>query len=1385
MDVRNDVDLQAIQTSVAFKNISDAVEQYRRQFGLAFLALVAFSAIHVGLVVIANLYTMQTRVTDGALTSTSSAGAATPVGTASVTKQYDLSYIMTNMDETSQVHALNHMKSISFVDKSDNYRQYTVTGFQLGGWKRSELKLYTAVGHVLEYVRGKGVRVFAESGSTSSGCNCTGTTSRRQMLARHNEAIGASGLGDADDGERSANFRQEYNRGCSALSEGTCGYDAPWVTTNFDAGTGHDGSGAQGTLDLMKQLRPIAYWNNSTDVMVMDIVTGDTHLVDMTQEDAEGLYNDLVASTFATAVQTENADEVDESISLMVDTIRQMGTADSMFEILEACRPSADSDSEEQSDMRKLLSRHDDCVQNALVSMAQAYYDAEGSDVDVGEIVRTGRTAAEQAAGFFASSALPGLAASYMTQMGIGAEGQAANAYYREQVELNNAYKNQYYNNMYAAFNNDDDAEAMTFALAMNRAYADKSSIVNNMGSGYGKSLGVMDRSWMVSHGGLSDRNHQIAEQNEALDRQKGGKNYVLPEDRIIVEDTRTQTEKEMDVLAEIEETISYALDLYEMFKDTAYFGTQGSVAKGDKSLSHFFGDSTSAVYNDYGCSGHKVWGGGDIVGALTDFETPMTFWAINACDNSAGTGGASLAGIYFSEVLGGYEAYNLYVPPKYCDLVWYGAKDAEGGKEEFMGSALSKQMMEYVFMLHGWGGHCDFLDGLAVVLIHVFTSCLDTANTKGDGEAWDWGVCPTGDDGETPAITTAPNGFLVMAPEDGSTPMGGKTFFADSVFIGRHMTSIVFEVPFVMARTMGIPPRASGLFGFSQGGIGSMRIAMAHPEWWTAVGVFNGPLMPAECLFNHACHMECGIDFALCELLWISTGVAFFPFVTLAESAEMSSSSDYDPMASGICFTVWYDSAYSSDVACTGGDWQYTWTGGTGSLEMDENFDGVEMCVLNADGSQGTCGGDAIDILTGGNEGNVGFTLHQLVTYHYVTYEWQTSGTFYLQPKLFTRVVNHFVPSHNAVTSEPDEDQFFIFLASSPFWELFQYTDDSCDGYCDADSDSGAFSSYAQYLLISVDENDQFNQYPQTTAFSALVFSGYAGTFKGLWAYDVPAIGMKHSYDLHDLILTIEWFSEAFRTWTRNHDADSVDITITTEYMSDEQAQKFAEGKTMSAKPSDWMGISVPYNEDLIDGGEMLEEFGQVAVCYLNEINVFSNDFWGNVQSEALEFPSDPMNPACQNMFGAVKYSDKTMGGRQTVRAQIEALPDAVVRMVNSTLSHAEAHGDLEQYQDNVHYSALYGCYFGKVLMPLVSGYDKGGEFTDLTFNLKSPKGKGKEWINTVCEAEWTKIENGDCDVCMDPDELEDHWAPTAPTADIDESSTSAPTSFFGQYGW
>jgi hypothetical protein len=182
IEVRSDADLQAIQTSVAFKNISDAIEQYRRQFGLAFLALIAFSAIHVGLVVIANLYTLETRVENGVLTSakSSSVSTPTPVATATLEHNSDLEHIMSNVNAVDQKKMIASIKSVDFVDREGNYRQYTVTGFKLSGFKNSDLSLYTSVGHVLQYVRGKGLRVTSEGQS----CNCTSEkTSGRKLLA--------------------------------------------------------------------------------------------------------------------------------------------------------------------------------------------------------------------------------------------------------------------------------------------------------------------------------------------------------------------------------------------------------------------------------------------------------------------------------------------------------------------------------------------------------------------------------------------------------------------------------------------------------------------------------------------------------------------------------------------------------------------------------------------------------------------------------------------------------------------------------------------------------------------------------------------------------------------------------------------------------------------------------------------------------------------------------------------------------------------------------------------------------------------------------------------------------------------------------------------------
>eukprot|EP00239_Pterosperma_sp_CCMP1384_P004375 CAMPEP_0197844804 /NCGR_PEP_ID=MMETSP1438-20131217/1767_1 /TAXON_ID=1461541 /ORGANISM="Pterosperma sp., Strain CCMP1384" /LENGTH=2006 /DNA_ID=CAMNT_0043455785 /DNA_START=35 /DNA_END=6055 /DNA_ORIENTATION=- len=184
-DVRPEADLQAIQTSAAFKHVAEKLELYRRQFGLVFLCIVAFSAIHVALVVIANLYTQETRVNNGVLVgargSDDAGQVAAPVATATAQARYDIPFIMSNTAGEQQKKLLSGLKSVNFVDSAGDYRQYTVTGFKLGGHNNSELKLYTSVGHVLDYQRGLGLAI-SQDDSCSNTSNVGAPMRTRKLL---------------------------------------------------------------------------------------------------------------------------------------------------------------------------------------------------------------------------------------------------------------------------------------------------------------------------------------------------------------------------------------------------------------------------------------------------------------------------------------------------------------------------------------------------------------------------------------------------------------------------------------------------------------------------------------------------------------------------------------------------------------------------------------------------------------------------------------------------------------------------------------------------------------------------------------------------------------------------------------------------------------------------------------------------------------------------------------------------------------------------------------------------------------------------------------------------------------------------------------------------
>jgi len=467
---------------------------------------------------------------------------------------------------------------------------------------------------------------------------------------------------------------------------------------------------------------------------------------------------------------------------------------------------------------------------------------------------------------------------------------------------------------------------------------------------------------------------------------------------------------------------------------------------------------------------------------------------------------------------------------------------------------------------------------------------------------------------------------------------------------------------------------------------------------------------------------MECGVDFVLCELLWISVGVAFFPFVTITEGAEMSSGNDYDPMAQGICFLMW--SQMTNDVVCSGGDWQYTWTGGTGSLSVGYTASGAHICLVG-----GECVDDlfaAIDMVENADSDSQFYLEQEAVTSLYdatakgSSVSWMLDTNFYLNPIYFTMSVNHFFPTHNAVTSEPEKDNFQMFMSGSPFWKLFS----TSGSY---DSDRGLFAQNPQYLLFSVDKNDEFNQYPQTCAFAALIHTSWVGTFAGLWAYDVPLTGRGHNYDLHDLVLTIEWFSEAFRTWTLDGDASEVTLKIDPKYMDGKDAEV-----DFTVQPACFDGSCAVSHGKLIDGSD-LGAIGSAPICYLNELNAFQVD--GVEMSSGLQLPADPTHPFCSSMFGGkirMSWDENALAGKVTAMKQVLnlfAAHPSVETIVLNVLAHAEQHGDMETYNENVHVSALYSCYLTNLLYPLIQGR-KNKQYSAMKDGIYLDM----DYVNTVC---------------------------------------------------
>jgi len=365
-----------------------------------------------------------------------------------------------------------------------------------------------------------------------------------------------------------------------------------------------------------------------------------------------------------------------------------------------------------------------------------------------------------------------------------------------------------------------------------------------------------------------------------------------------------------------------------------------------------------------------------------------------------------------------------------------------------------------------------------------------------------------------------AVNGFIVMSPEDGSTPMGTKTWYYDSEFTGRHTSFIMQELPSTLKSILFTHARGQGIFGFSQGGVGAIMFTMGRGEY-SSIAAFNGGTMPGDCFYNNECHQECGVDFVMCEILWTTISVAFFPYIVVKHGFPVHTTGAYDPMAQGVCTEMTERQVPFADCMYLKGEgsdtfhlqaWAYTYKGpddGPLLARFHCNSNSNNQMVWNCQ----VLGVDWIE------DGSI-------------------ASYFYMNPKFFVMSVQHFIPTHNIMTDAPYAAQCELFMQRVPLFKLWMNPSIMV---------SINEQAVIQNVLISCDQNDQFGLHRVTQTYISLLSSNLIAGFGGYWIYDLPGsvdgvltssthdngfLGNGHFYDFHDVKLTAQWFSDTFRTW-------------------------------------------------------------------------------------------------------------------------------------------------------------------------------------------------------------------------------------------------------------
>jgi len=238
--------------------------------------------------------------------------------------------------------------------------------------------------------------------------------------------------------------------------------------------------------------------------------------------------------------------------------------------------------------------------------------------------------------------------------------------------------------------------------------------------------------------------------------------------------------------------------------------------------------------------------------------------------------------------------------------------------------------------------------------------------------------------------------------------------------------------------------------------------------------------------------------------------------------------------------------------------------------------------------------------------------------------------------------------------------------------------------------------------LLVSVDMNDEFGLLKTTQAFAwMLSCTGSILTeFDGVWAYDNPSRGQAggHVYNYHDTILTIQWFSEVFRSFS----------APPTNGFSEAMKNLYEDPNGNSYVPAfDEFGLSSSL--------ELMTNM-DYSTCFLWELNTGITGQYTYTDEEGIE-KYEYLASKISKVQDKCTWSNAQKG--KTGKAMLYPASDISldldeVETIEESNDHAGLHADLEKFEkrhENSEGTDVYSCYLAtsasELWEPMGSGTD------------------------------------------------------------------------------